>query len=194
MKEEDCIRELASGNIASLEQLYNLMKTTVYAVALSIVRNKDRAEDVVQETFIRVYAKADRYTPDTNPKAWVISIARNLAYDSLRNQRDTFVSVNFEESYMQDETEKLGIRIDENILNRMELTEELLKLGEIERQIVVMHVVGGLKHSEISEVLKMPMGTVRWKYSNILKKLSDKLGGSENGAWEKSSNCIGNKK
>jgi RNA polymerase sigma-70 factor (ECF subfamily) len=194
MSEEECIRELSKGNIQALEQLYNLMKTTVYAVALAIVRDKSMAEDIVQETFVRVYTKVDKYVPDTNPRAWVVSIARNLAYDSLRNRKGIVSSSGFEEGYITDEVEEIGISIDESILDRMELTSLLLKLGETERQIVVLHAVGGLKHSEISEILKIPEGTVRWKYSSTLKKLAERLGGREYGAGKISGNCIGFKK
>jgi RNA polymerase sigma-70 factor (ECF subfamily) len=191
MKEEECIRELAKGNIQALEQIYNLMKTTVYAVALAIVRNKSMAEDIMQETFVKVYMKIDKYIPDTNPRAWVISIARNLAYDLLRSRKTIVFSDDFGEGCITKEAEEAGVSVDESLLNRMELTGELLKLGEIERQIVVLHAVGGLKHSEISKILKIPEGTVRWKYSSTLKKLAERLGGCEDGAGKISGNCIG---
>jgi RNA polymerase sigma-70 factor (ECF subfamily) len=190
MKEEEFIRELIKGNIQALEDLYNLMKTTIYAITLAIVRDKSTAEDVVQETFIKVYLNIDKYIPDTNPRAWVISIARNLAYDTLRKQKMVISKVDFEEDYITDEVDETGMSIEESILDRMELTRELLKLGEIDRQIVVMHAVGGLKHSEISEMLKIAEGTVRWKYSSALKKLAGRLGGCE----DESGNCIGFKK
>lgn len=194
MREEECLRELSDGNIAALEKLYNLMKTTVYAVALAIVRDRNIAEDIVQETFVKVYMKINKYIPNTNPKAWIITITRNLAYDSLRNQKGIISSADFDENYMQDGAEKQALELDEIILNKLELTEELFKLCEIERQIVVLHVVAGLKHSEISKILNIPEGTVRWKYSSALKKLAERLGGNESEAGKVYRNCIGYKR
>jgi RNA polymerase sigma-70 factor (ECF subfamily) len=194
MKEEEYLRELSNGNIAALEKLYILMKTTVYAVALAIVRNRSIAEDIVQETFVKVYMKIDKYIPNTNPKAWIITIARNLSYDSLRNQNGIITSADFDGNYMLDGAEKQDLGLDEIVLTRLELTEELFKLSEIERQVVVLHVVAGLKHSEISKILNIPEGTVRWKYSITLKKLAERLGGNENEAGKVYRNCISYKK
>jgi len=66
---------------------------------------------------------------------------------------------------------------EEQIINKLELTRALLSLEKIEREIVVMHVVAGLKHSEIGKALCIPNGTVRWKYRLALKKLFKQIGG-----------------
>lgn len=174
MNFDKVIQEIAAGNAEALKTLYEEYRFIVYSVALSILRNKPAAEDVLQETFIRVYEKAVTYQPGTNPKAWIASIARNLSYDVLRREKKQ-ITDDFDIKETKNTT-------DMSVLQRLELTEALFRLEEIERQIVVMHLVVGLKHFEISEVLGIPAGTVRWKYRKSLSRLAEIMGGDKNGA------------
>ncbi|MGZ9583074.1 RNA polymerase sigma factor [Paenibacillus marinisediminis] len=179
MNPDETIKAIAVGDTDALKDLYDELRYIVYSVALSILRKKSSAEDVLQDTFVRVYEKAATYKSGTNAKAWVISIARNLAYDALRRDKREFTN--------EIDEEPIGTKSSFNstetiVLHRLELTEALFRLGEIERQIVVMHLVAGLKHSEISEELGIPAGTVRWKYRKSLTRLAEIIGGGESGS------------
>jgi len=170
---DEALRGVANGNTAALKIVYEELRYMVYSLALSIVRSAPAAEDVLQETFLRVYEKAGTYQSGTHPKAWVLSIARNLSYDALRREK-TLVS--------EEEWQECGATTESAILQRMELTEALWRLDETERQIVVMHLVGGLKHREISEMMGIPAGTVRWKYRQSLSRLSEWVEGDRHEA------------
>ena len=171
MNVEESIQAVADGNAGALKRLYEEFRLLVYAVAISILRNKPAAEDILQETFIRVYERAATYRPGTNPKAWIASIARNLAYDALRREKKQITGNGCEPVNTTDHT-----------LDRLDLTKALFQLEETERQIVVLHVVAGLKHAEIGEELGLPAGTVRWKYRRGLSHLAGIIGGDRNGA------------
>lgn len=172
MNLDETMHSVARGDVEALRILYEQLRVPVYALALAILRSKPEAEDVLQETFIRVYERAESYQTGTNPKAWMIAIARNLAYDALRRKKKETTSELKEDITSNDST----------ILQRLELTEALFRLEHLERQIVVMHAVAGLKHSEISEQLGIPAGTVRWKYRQSLSRLAEIMGGDNNGA------------
>ena len=73
---------------------------------------------------------------------------------------------------------KLVSSNEDQIINKLELTRSLLSLEKTEREIVIMYVVAGLKHSEIGKVLCNPNGTVRWKYRLALKRLFNQIGGN----------------
>lgn len=167
----EAFEEVARGNAEALKVLYEQFRYIVYSLAFSILKEKQAAEDVLQDTFVRVYEHAGACRPGTNPKAWIVSIARNLAYDAYRRGKKTA---------SHDNTDCFGTP-ESSIVQRMELTEALLRLGEIERQIVVMHLLAGLKHREISEELGIPAGTVRWKYRQSLSRLAEWIGGDDHG-------------
>ncbi len=174
MELDELLKAAADGNIESLQTLYEELRVPVYAVAFAIVGNRAAAEDVLQETFVRIYEKAGSYRPGTHPKAWVTSIARHLAYDALR-QRQNHAVFDAEVDRISDPKTNIPAL-------RLELMEALFQLSDIERQIVVMHVIGGLKHREIGVLLGMPAGTVRWKYRKSLAQLARFMGGEEDGA------------
>nr|WP_280521300.1 RNA polymerase sigma factor [Paenibacillus mangrovi] len=90
---DEALDSIVSGKIDSLQTIYKELRIPVYGLALSILQNKSWAEEIMQETFVRVYEKASNYRHGTNPKAWIISIARNLSYELLRSnipQRSSF--------------------------------------------------------------------------------------------------------
>lgn len=171
MSIEEALVALARGDITPLRLLYDQLRPAVFSLALAILKDRQTAEDVLQETFVRVYERAASYRPGTNPKAWVVAIARNLAYDAYRRKKLAGQSEENEQAASEGHTSESAI------VQRMELLDALLRLGETERQIVVMHVLAGMKHREIGEELGIPAATVRWKYRQSLSLLADTIGG-----------------
>lgn len=168
---DDPLRRVANGDIEALHDIYNEMRVSVFAVALAIVRNQHLAENVQQETFLRIYEKASQYKPGTNPKAWMLSIARNLAYDKLRQV--------IRRSHADLEAEEPTIGCSDPALLRFELMDALGQLEETDRLIIILHVISGFKHHEIGKELGLPAGTVRWRYRRSLSRLTHSLGGEE---------------
>ena len=78
---------VSAGDRAAFACLYDRLKAPVYGLALSILRVRDDAEDVMQNTFLRVWDCAGQYRPGTDARAWVLKITRNLALMLLRTRR-----------------------------------------------------------------------------------------------------------
>ena len=171
MHPEEVLLAIARGDVSALKKLYEQFRLPVFAIAYSIAGNKTDAEDILQETFIRIYEKASLYRPGTNPKAWIIAIARHLAYDAMRRGKRL-------------RTEPLDSQAEAvsqiESASKLELMDALLQLEESERQIIVLYLLSGFKHAEISELLNLPPGTVRWKYRKGLRRLSLMIGGEKN--------------
>ncbi|MFD1676382.1 RNA polymerase sigma factor [Alicyclobacillus fodiniaquatilis] len=171
---DQSLLRIRQGDVEALHTLYTILRVPVYSVALSIVRNHALADEVLQETFVRVYDRVERYHSGSNPKAWVISIARNIALDlwrssKFRNEKHVdFDTVSPHPNYTGETA----------IVQRITITEVLSQLDDVEREIVVLHVVAGFKHAEISKEFDIPEGTVRWKYRQALKRLSYLVGGT----------------
>jgi RNA polymerase sigma-70 factor (ECF subfamily) len=82
---EAALEAIAAGDMDALEWLYRELRVPVFAVALAITADRGLAEDVLQETFLRVYTRARTYRPGSTPRAWMVEIARNLALDTVRS-------------------------------------------------------------------------------------------------------------
>lgn len=165
---ESSLAAVAGGDIGALEDVYRELRVPVFASALAILRDRTLAEDVLQETFIRVYDHAGMYQAGTRPVAWVLAIARNLAFDALRRASREQASVD----------PRLGAGEDETI-SRLATTQALLALDADDRELVVLHDLGGLTHAEIAEILGLPAGTVRWRYRRALERLEQAFEGHD---------------
>lgn len=162
--EERLLPLVGQGDPEAFEVLYRSTEKAVYALALSILRNPHDAEDIVQETYLKVRAAAHLYVPQGKPLAWLFTITKNLCRDLLRGQSRTEAAPDGAEddlrfSYVSDPTDRLV------------LEAALKALGEEERQVVLLHAASGLKHREIARNLGLPLSTVLSRYSRALKKL-----------------------
>lgn len=165
--------DLQSGDEEALAQIYLLTKERVFAVCLSILKDRGLAEDAMQSTYIRIREKVNYYNPNTNGNAWVLTIARNISLnDYKKNSRVTQTDFN--------ENEYLATSYDEGQFNDMpifKIAKEVLTTEELE--IVMLYVVNGYKHREIAQIVDKPLGTVLWSYNNSLKKLKKAIKNKE---------------
>ncbi len=162
--DEGLLGRVGRGDLTALESLYLQTEKAVYALALSILRNPDDAQDVTQEVYLKVRAAAHLYVPQGKPLAWLFTITRNLCRDLQRVQARTGQAPDGLEddvrfSYVSDPTDRLV------------LEAALKTLGEDERQVVLLHAVSGLRHREIARDLGLPLSTVLSRYIRALKKL-----------------------
>ena len=170
---EGLMAEVAAGDQEALGELYHRARTAVYGLALSILRHGHDAEDVTQDTFVRVWERADQYRPQGTPMAWLLSIARNLALMKLRERTRT-------QDLPPEDWESFSIEShDVNTEDRTVLTAALSALSEEERQIVMLHVTAGLKHRELAQLLELPLSTVLARYRRALLKLKQRLEGGD---------------
>lgn len=165
---------IAKGDIQALGRVYAALRVPVYASVLAIVSERALAEDALQESFIKVYSKAATYAPGSRPLAWVLTIARNTAYDVLRRRR--------RETPGAWPPEPSAPSTDQ--AEHIALINALLQLEPAAREIVVLHDVAGLTHAEIAAELQVPQGTVRWKYRRAIATLKRLLEGDADVAAE----------
>lgn len=164
-KVEDLLLRVATGDKEAMALLYHCARAAVYAMALSILKNAHDAQDVTQDTFVRVWESASRYRAHGSPMAWILTIARNLALMKLRqNGRTAELD---EKEWDAIPAEDQGVPAEDRYL----LQDALAILSDQEREIVMLHAVSGLKHREIAELLELPLATVLSKYHRALKKL-----------------------
>lgn len=162
------IKRVADGDTDSLEKLYNACAKGIYALAYSIVKNHTTAEDIMQDTFVRVWSSASGFTSVGNGKAWIYRIARNLSLNAVtRNRTDSLDAI----------TEEVGDRLADNIsteetaVNSHSIDHALSALSDREREVIVLHSLSGFTLQEIAALLSVPTGTIKWRHAQALKKL-----------------------
>ena len=164
---EECIVSLANGETDAMDTLYETIKSDVYAFALSKVCNKFDADDILHDTFIRIYENAKLYVPKGKPLAWIFTVELNVInrYFQVKNRTvplEDEILVNTVVDDSGNETSSM----------KMENIEEILKhLNEFEREIILLHIVSDLKFREIADQLNKPLSTVLSKYNRAIKKL-----------------------
>lgn len=161
---EQCIRRMNQGERDALKDVYEEYISYIYHIVLNVLQNKENAEDVTSEFFIRLWEKSDSYRPGNGHRGWMATIARNMAVDFLRRRRLEDLTDTFAESVGRDE-------VEESVLGEMLLEDALKRLDEKSRSIVHLKIVGELTFKEIAEILHMPMGTVTWKYREAMNLL-----------------------
>ena len=168
---EDIFSRIANDDKAAFEEFYRATEQTVYAYILSILKNPQDSQDVMQDTYLKIRSAAHLYQPQGKPMAWVFTIARNLCLMKIRSNS------RINKSAIEDLENSLDYSTTHNgqVEDRMVLNCALSILSEEERTIVILHAVSGLKHHEIAKNLDLPLSTVLSKYNRALKKLKKTL-------------------
>ncbi len=163
------LSQIALGEKSALAELFEGTKASVYGFALSIVRNAYDAEDVLQETYVKIWSAAEGYRSQGKPMAWILTIAKNLATSVLRERSKTADVP--EEDWQTYYADSPAVSSED----RLVLAAAMEQLSDDERQIVMLHAVSGLKHIEISKLMSLPLSTVLSKYNRAKKKLQTNL-------------------
>lgn len=160
------VNRFKKGDQEAFKVLYNETKKRAYYTILLIVKDKGHAEDLLQETYMKVYDKIHTYKTGTHFSAWVNTIARNLALSFYQKNKSTTVQdVN--------EHELLYGSYDEPYEDKVYLDFLLKHLSKEDQEIVIRHTILKEKHKDIAAALNMPLGTVTWRYQQALKTLKE---------------------
>ncbi len=167
--DESLFLRIAAGEKEAFCTLYETCSSSVFAYALSILRNRDDAEDAMQDTFIKIKSAAHLYKPQGKPMAWIFTITKNVCLMMIRKNAHV---VHLPE---EDAQPDLGLDQIENAVDRMTLEKSFTVLPEDTCQIIMLHAVSGMKHREIAELLNLPISTVLSKYNRGIKRLQTEL-------------------
>ncbi len=150
-------------------KLYEEYKKLVYAIAFSVLQDKDNSEDVVQKVYIKIWKMDKQNLPKTNEASWLYSITKNEAIDFIKNKK-TLIDID-ELYYISEEDKELAKIIDIDSYNKI-----ISKLNDQEKEIISLKILSNLSFKEISAILNIPEGTVKWKYYKSLHTLKLLLG------------------
>lgn len=166
---EDMIARVAIGDRKAFSALYDASSAKLFGVALRVLNNRASAEDVVQETYIKIWRYADKYNANgLSPMTWMITIARNTAIDRLRRRRDAD-----DVDAMADRLSDLGPTPEQATIARSEASRIAACLDELEpakATAIRGAYLEGLSYAELSQLLDVPLNTIRtWLRRSLLR-------------------------
>ena len=157
---------------------------SVYNFVWRMVGDEEAAEDITQETFIKVWKNLEKFQPNANFKTWLLAIARNTSIDWLRRRKELVFSAwadengeeNFFENNLVDDAPLAG-EIFDRIKDAQTLEKLLSKILPLDRTILSLHYGEELTFDEIGEILGRPLNTVKGRHRRalvVLRKLLKK--------------------
>lgn len=174
---EACIRQIQKGEKEGLRQIYQAYVGLIYSVVYDMTGQREDAQDITSDFFIRLWERADTYRFGGKHKAWLITIARNMTIDFMRKHK--------RELPVEEVPEGEGEDVSLEVVGNLSFREAMEQLKPGEREVMDLKILGGFTFQEISRVLKKPMGTVTWLYRQGLNKLRRYHGVPDHGKKEK---------
>ena len=151
MLQIDIVEKCKANDRSAQMQLYRQYCDGMYCVAMRFLKNADDAEDVLQEAFIKAFQKIHQFKGDVTFGAWLKRIVVNKCIDFLKSKRDNTITL--DETYMRpvDDTDWTV----EEYIDVDEVKVAIEQLSNKYKYVVMMYLVEGFDHGEISEVLKI---------------------------------------
>jgi RNA polymerase sigma-70 factor, ECF subfamily len=167
---------VATGDRSAFDRLYVATRAKLYGVVLRILRRTDLADEVMQETYLKVWRNAADFNADiATPITWMVAIARNRAIDIVRRKRETS---------LEDAPESLDVAADSpNPLAQREISEEVKRLlaciGGLEeerRRLVLLAYYNGWSRDELAVKFNRPVNTIKTWLRRSLIEVRECLG------------------
>lgn len=171
-----------NGDRAAFESLVELYKDRMYYFTLRMLHQAQEAEDAVQEIFLRVYANLDRYNETHKFSTWIYRIANNICIDRLRKRKPVYsLDAGTNDSEGMDGYSMLQSKEDtpedQLVLSEIQDTVRAAidKLPDKYRNVVILRYLHDMSLKEISEILDMPVTTVKTRVHRGREALRKKL-------------------
>ena len=164
------LEKCKSGRRRAQHDLYVRCYPIMMAICQRYERNKDDAESLLNQAFLKVLNKLDIYKEEIPFDAWVRRITINTAIDELRRKKRSKLDYMEEPSDVGD-LSKMDYNQAELNFNEENLLRLIRKLPPLSQKVFNLYVIDGYSHQEIAQQLKMSEGTSKWHLSNARKKL-----------------------
>ncbi len=185
--EEDLLRRCARGDASAYRELVERLEKPLVNFIYRFVGERDAAEDLFQETFVRVVRRVGEFDPRASLTTWIFTIARNLALDHLKARRrhrevalDSAASEDRGKVIYFKDMIRSGVPDPGDLAEASEeerrVARALAALRPAKREALVMRLYAGLSYAEIAAVVRAPVGTVKFRVHEAIQDLARELG------------------
>lgn len=181
LTDEDLILAFQQGDVTAFEEIVRRYRGPLYNFVVRLLGDAFFSEDVVQETFLRVYRNKHRYHQIAKFSTWIYTIASNLAKTELRRRKvRNFFSISSrgedEKDYeLVDTSQDIERQVDGLIKGEM-ILKEINALPHHFKEAVLLRDIQDLTYEEISQILNVPLGTVKSRVNRGRSRLQKRLG------------------
>ena len=172
--EIDLRRQVVQQDQGALMLLYERYGALVYSLCLRVLRQPGLAEEVTQDVFLKLWRQPDRWDPSLGQfSSWLLTISRNAAIDRLRREgRQSPITWDGGEELPESAGSSSQFAAEQaNWLDGQLLRKLLLHLPPEQRQLIELAFFEGYSHSELAELLHLPLGTVKTRLRVGMQKL-----------------------
>ena len=188
--DEQLVSLCTGDNESAFNELYLRYKDKLFSFILQFVKNQNTAEDIFQETFVRVVKHSGRFDPRKKFSSWVYTIAANLCRDQLKWRKRRRNQVSMETGDVSGESSGLLLKdrlssgemgpreeLEQNERHAL-LNQAIGRLPEKFRIVMELNMRQGFKYREVAKILKCPLGTVKSRIHKAVEMLRDDLASS----------------
>ena len=179
--DNELVKEYLEGKEGAFELLVKRYTRPLYSFVWRLCGNKESSEDIVQDTFLKVWKNIKKFDLERNFRVWIYTIARNSTYDFLRKKKLIMFSemdnVNEESSFEENlaDTSPIADQLFEEKEASKNINESIKLLPERYREVVILRHETGMTFEDISDTLKEPMNTVKSRYRRAIIKMQETL-------------------
>jgi RNA polymerase sigma-70 factor (ECF subfamily) len=175
--QQGLLEKIATGDQAAFAELYDSLSARVFGLIKRLLRDHSQSEEVLQEVFLEVWQTAPRFDPNKGAATtWIFTMAHRRAVDRVRasqssRNRDTRIGIRDHATEYDQVAESIEVRVEHE-----RVAKAMLRLTELQRQAVSLAYYGGYSHSEVAQLLSVPIGTVKTRLRDGMIRLRDELG------------------
>lgn len=177
------INEVLKGNQEAFEEIVTAFQHRLYHVCYRMLSNRQEAEDIAQEAFVRAYTNLHTFDQKRKFSTWLFRIATNLCIDRIRKKKPDYhldanvpgtdgltmySQIAVDEELPEDEVEKME--------TQQRIQYEIGRLSDRYRSVIILRYIEELPLKEISEILELPLGTVKTRVHRGRAALRKQMG------------------
>jgi len=185
--DQELVRLCLKGQERAAHELVSRYQRPVFSFIFRMVRDRELAEDLAQDTFVRAFDRLAQYDPGYKFSSWLFKVGHNLTVDHIRRRELDTVSIHgAPDAVTSDQQEATSVTLEseferpDELLEARELgasiEEAIERLRPEYRTAILLRHVEGYSYDEISEVMEIPLGTVKTYIHRARVELQDMLG------------------
>jgi len=172
----DLLQSASTGDRAAFTQLYDLTSSRIYGLAFRVVRDREYAEEIVQEAFLQYWQKAGEYHPARGSViTWMMTIAHRRAVDRVRSEQRQQDRISDYGAASVETPRNIPLEVAVHADEARTLRTCLGELTELQRNSIEMSYFGGLTYPEVAQQTATPLPTVKSRIRDGLRRLKQCL-------------------
>jgi len=175
-RQQRLLERVSIGDQAAFSELYDEVSPRVFGLVKRLLVDHSQSEEVTQEIFLEIWQSASRFDPNKGgASTWILTMAHRRAVDRVRasqssRDRDIRIGIRDRDSEYDHVSESVEVKFEHERVERA-----MERLTELQRQAITLSYYGGYTNSEVSEMLSVPIGTIKTRIRDGMIRLRDEL-------------------